>query len=59
MCIRDRIDHIKSVPFGVMLVELSGNGGAIEKSIGFLRGLGVSVDVIEDVSDFGIKVNGG
>ncbi|NLJ61403.1 MAG: methionine ABC transporter ATP-binding protein [Firmicutes bacterium] len=54
-----QIDHIKSVPFGVMLVELSGNGDEVEKSIDFLRGLGVTVDVIDDMSDFVTKVNGG
>jgi D-methionine transport system ATP-binding protein len=54
-----QIDHIKSVPFGIMLVELSGNGDAVWKSIDFLRGLGVSVEVIDNVSDLLTKVNGG
>jgi len=54
-----QIDHMKSVPFGVMLVELSGNSGGIEKSIDYLRRLGVSVDVIDDISDFVTKENGG
>ena len=46
-----QIDHIKSVPFGIMLIELSGNGGSIEKAISFLRDLGVSVDIIQDIND--------
>jgi D-methionine transport system ATP-binding protein len=54
-----QIDHIKSVPFGVMLVELSGEGDGVDKSIGFLRGLGVSVEVIDDVGDLVAKGNGG
>lgn len=54
-----QIDHIRSVPFGVMLVELAGEGDAVGKALDFLRSLGVSVEVIDDVGDFVAKANGG
>ena len=53
-----QIDHIRSAPFGVMLVELSGDDDSVEKSLDFLERIGVSVEVIDDVSDFLAKVNG-
>lgn len=53
-----QIDHIRSAPFGVMLVELSGDDDSVEKSLDFLKRIGVSVEVIDDVSDFLAKVNG-
>jgi hypothetical protein len=41
-----------------MLVELSGDDDSVEKSLDFLKRIGVSVEVIDDVSDFLAKVNG-
>ncbi|NLS44289.1 MAG: methionine ABC transporter ATP-binding protein [Firmicutes bacterium] len=54
-----QIDHIRSVPFGVMLVELSGNNDKIMEAIDYLHDIGVSVDIIDDISGFMTKMNGG
>lgn len=43
------IDYIQEDPYGVLVVELKGQNGAANEALNYLKGLGLKVEVIENV----------
>ena len=43
------IDYIQENPYGVLIVELTGQNGSTYEALNYLKGLGLKVEVIENV----------
>lgn len=43
------IDYIQDDPYGVLIVELNGKNGGATEALNYLKGLGLKVEVIENV----------
>jgi len=43
------IDYIQENPYGVLIVELNGQNGGANEALNYLKGLGLKVEVIENV----------
>jgi D-methionine transport system ATP-binding protein len=43
------IDYIQDDPYGVLIVELNGQNGRANEALNYLKGLGLKVEVIENV----------
>ncbi|MGE5578393.1 MAG: methionine ABC transporter ATP-binding protein [Syntrophothermus sp.] len=53
-----KIDHFKEIPFGMLVVELTGKNGTVKKGIDHLKALGLECEVLKHVEPAYLEYTG-